>query len=30
MIYHVSNNEYEIEKLLIELKNIYGDYGFIS
>lgn len=30
MIYNVSNNEYEIEKLLIELRNIYGDYAFIS
>ena len=30
MIYNVSNKENEIEKLLIELKEIYGDYAFIS
>ena len=30
MIYTVSNKESEIEALLLDLRNIYGDYAFIS
>jgi hypothetical protein len=30
MIYTVSNDEYEIEKLLLQLREIYGDYAFVS
>ena len=30
MIYNISNNETEIKEFLIHLREIYGDYAFIS